>query len=605
LALAALKKFEVAAREFGEAVWLKPSAPDYHKMRGLALVGLARFDDAIAEFDGAIMLRPERPDYHYEKGLALAATNRYAEAVQEFEEALRHDPDNSDCRNNDGLALASIGQLERALSQFDEAINLNRRDPEYHDNKGNVLVDLKRDEEAVGSFDEAIKLSPKNPVYHNNKGVALNHLKRFEEAASEHETAVKLLPTEPEYHNNLGNAQTGMKKFRDAIRCHDEAIRLDPANPSYYNSRGIAYAGLREFGEALKDQDKALSMDPEDASFHEQRGMALAGLKRFDEAIKEFDKALELDPNRSEYRSNRGLALSEMRLFGEESKAHAALMKVAADADDTEAQSSAGAVLPAEPLTSGHPDEPKKDGGGEVAAPSDGESNPRSDGANEGEDEAGQPETDGVTPKPLPGDEPEAGSHSIVRPREHLNEWLVKEFDQPAKENSAADLAKWLEAGGFSHERDGGKGVGGRGGRSRITSKKQLEEWLENRGAQKPPAPLPEPPVEDEKLSPDEHLRAAILLILRILNQADENETAEERGLEVNEVRRRLLRKMGNETPSNVTAILEGLVKDGLATHMEMTYSWHRKRSTKRRYRISPAGKTILVRAIRETDRII
>jgi hypothetical protein len=143
--------------------------------------------------------------------------------------------------------------------------------------------------------------------------------------------------------------------------------------------------------------------------------------------------------------------------------------------------------------------------------------------------------------------------------------------------------------------------------RARTQKKKGLKNWLESKSPASRSDERAAQQISEEqtKALDEEHQRAAILHVVRFLNQAEEREREEDRGLEAPEVGRRLRRLMGSDTPPHVQKILEDLVKEGFAVRVELPPSWSRKHSTGVRYSITHSGKALLVRAIKETDRII
>jgi hypothetical protein len=93
--------------------------------------------------------------------------------------------------------------------------------------------------------------------------------------------------------------------------------------------------------------------------------------------------------------------------------------------------------------------------------------------------------------------------------------------------------------------------------------------------------------------------------VLRHLNQASERRTDVD-GLEFRELERTLARFWTTElSTGQIQQALQVLLQNGMvAEECAPAYAWDRRRVLGDRFRITPEGKSYLVRQIRATDRI-
>ena len=157
-----------AARQFQEAIRLKPHYADAHNNLGIVLAMNGQIAEAISQFQESIRLKPFYADVHCNLGNALGMNGQNDEAISQFQEAIRLEPDYARARNNLGIALYKKGQTDEAISQFQEAIRLK---PDYamaYLNLGVALYKQGRTDEAISQIQEAIRLKPDYTVALNN-----------------------------------------------------------------------------------------------------------------------------------------------------------------------------------------------------------------------------------------------------------------------------------------------------------------------------------------------------------------------------------------------------------------------------------------------------
>jgi len=119
VALAQLRRFVEAIREFDAVLVQQPGQADAHFNRGNALTGLGRVEEAIAAYDRALALRPNYLKALTSRGVAFQALNRNREAIADYERVLASDKNNADARHNMALASLTLGNYRLGFQQYE------------------------------------------------------------------------------------------------------------------------------------------------------------------------------------------------------------------------------------------------------------------------------------------------------------------------------------------------------------------------------------------------------------------------------------------------------------------------------------------------------
>lgn len=154
-----------AAKEFREAIRLKPGDPYAHNSLGIALDKKKDWDGAIREYRETIRFWPDNPYAHYNLGWELANKNDWDGATKEFRETIRLKPDYAGAHDNLGVALKKQNDLDGAVKEYREAIRLQPDDPDARNNLGEALEQRGDLQPALEEYRKACELDRKDPAY--------------------------------------------------------------------------------------------------------------------------------------------------------------------------------------------------------------------------------------------------------------------------------------------------------------------------------------------------------------------------------------------------------------------------------------------------------
>ena len=121
-----------------------------------------------------------------------------------------------------------------------------------------------------------------------------------------------------------------------------------------------------------------------------------------------------------------------------------------------------------------------------------------------------------------------------------------------------------------------------------------------------PPKPVAPPKVTPPRGEPTDPTWAALVEILRLLNQAESFHDDREKGLELNEIETMTLEHWSvQKGGARIPQVVGLLVRNRMVDHVNGTVrSWTRQRDFGPHYRINGEGKLFLAKYLEETQRL-
>jgi tetratricopeptide (TPR) repeat protein len=196
--------------------------------RGMVLYAQHRFDLADREFRQALAADPDNATAHAFLALCLLALDKADEALREAEEAIRHEPDLPLPHYARGHALLKKDQYREAEASAREAIRLDPTDADYRALLAQVELDRHRWPQALEAAEQGLALLPDHTACTNLRALALVQLGRRAEAAQTLGSALADDPENGYTHCNQGWALLHEGKHARALEHFREALRLEP-----------------------------------------------------------------------------------------------------------------------------------------------------------------------------------------------------------------------------------------------------------------------------------------------------------------------------------------------------------------------------------------
>lgn len=99
-----------------------------------------KFDMALKEFNQALLLAPNNASILVERGTAFNGLEKYDLAIKDFSSVIKVSPDNYLAYNNRGVAHLRKGDYTRAIKDLDKAISLDPKQPVAYLNRAGASL---------------------------------------------------------------------------------------------------------------------------------------------------------------------------------------------------------------------------------------------------------------------------------------------------------------------------------------------------------------------------------------------------------------------------------------------------------------------------------
>ncbi|HET9179051.1 MAG TPA: tetratricopeptide repeat protein [Terriglobia bacterium] len=251
-AQAALDKnqYEIAARDFSEALRECPAQPEIVIELSQAQAHLRQFDVAISSLEAYLKQQPGSVPAQVALANVYFMAQRLAEAKREAEGVLSKDPRNLAAMEIEANAEYLLGNVPAAENRLIDLLDRYPNDEDGAYMLGRIYYQEGRLDQAVGLFERVLKVNPRSYKAYDNLGLCYEASGQDEKAERYFWAAIKLVD---EQHLNddwlLGNLAELYLKQGDAQKAFALASQAADRNP--YSARNF-YLG----GKALCDLGK-------------------------------------------------------------------------------------------------------------------------------------------------------------------------------------------------------------------------------------------------------------------------------------------------------------------------------------------------------------
>ena len=165
--------FDGAIADYGQALRLDPSDPDYLNSRAAAYEAKKDIDRALADYNEAIKTSPNSIYAYNNRGAAYQKKGDFARAAADYGEVTRLQPNNIDAWSARCWVRAiSPSQTQQALSDCNTALKIKPDAADVLDTRGFVYLKLGQTDNAIKDYDAALKLDPKLAGSLYGRGIA-------------------------------------------------------------------------------------------------------------------------------------------------------------------------------------------------------------------------------------------------------------------------------------------------------------------------------------------------------------------------------------------------------------------------------------------------
>jgi len=228
LAYTLVGKYDLAIRNFTEALRIDPQSVPARQNLGVVLLQQGRAEEAVACFTPLLQDPAERPRVCANLGAAYAQLRQYDLAWQNLTEALRLDPKSSVARKNLGLLLLEQGRAEEAIAWLTPLLQEPAERPRTYANLGSAYAQLGQDDLARQHYAQALRLDPNNPSLLYHVALLLKKRGQIDQAIDQWHSVLRLAPDFPGARHNLGVTLAQKGDYYQALPHLRAACAADP-----------------------------------------------------------------------------------------------------------------------------------------------------------------------------------------------------------------------------------------------------------------------------------------------------------------------------------------------------------------------------------------
>jgi tetratricopeptide (TPR) repeat protein len=244
-----------------------------------------------------LWIRPSNPLTHLVRGVGFADDKRYAEAIKEFSFALRLAPNDADAYAGLLDSLNRSGNREEARRQAQVAIQACPNEPAVQMQMGGVLgLDGKYDE-AIERFREALRLAPDTPAAYLPLTTCLTRLGKMPQAVQAVREGLRVNPFDADLHRalaaaygSIGDLTNEVAHLRVVTQLKSDSIEM--LNNLAWILASTSNANIRNGPEAVQLAERACALTQRrEPVLLGTLAAAYAAAGRFKEAVETAEEA--------------------------------------------------------------------------------------------------------------------------------------------------------------------------------------------------------------------------------------------------------------------------------------------------------------------------
>lgn len=251
--------------------WQRPRRPlpFAYTNHAVALANLKRFPEALREFDAALRLDPNNIDAHWNRGSAWFDLGEYEKAIADYDFTAQRDPGFAIAWRGLGDAHLRLGRFIESERAFRRAVELEPTDPRGRNGLAAALASRGRLDEAVEILKSLVKDRPTFAEAWLNLGNAHLLAGRLDPAAAALDEALRLLPTYADALSSRGVVEAQRGRLDLAVERFRAALAVDPSHRASGRNLIDALLQQRRVSEALEELRRMRVAHPQDPELQE------------------------------------------------------------------------------------------------------------------------------------------------------------------------------------------------------------------------------------------------------------------------------------------------------------------------------------------------
>lgn len=191
--LVEFKNYEVAIKDYTEAIRLQPQNGSYYSKRGDTYAyQLKDYQKAIADYTEAINLEQNNAVYYSYRGYFYRSLEDYQKALEDVNRAITLNPKYAIAYRHRAFIYSGQGKYPEAISDYNEAIKLEPNEAFNWGFRGLCYRALQEHQKAVEDFTQAIIRNPQYAGFYEARALVYSRQEKYTEAIADYTMAAQL-----------------------------------------------------------------------------------------------------------------------------------------------------------------------------------------------------------------------------------------------------------------------------------------------------------------------------------------------------------------------------------------------------------------------------
>lgn len=176
------KTYELAVRDFNQAIALDPNEAMFYSNRGNIFFDLQQNEQALKDYNSCLILDSEDKDALANRGAIYGRRQQWDLALKDLTKAIELDPNFFNAYMNRAVIYGQTNRREQAISDYQTCLTL---DPGNHEILNAMAIEfqyLGNFQASIPYLTKAIKLAPSFGLYYKNRGISYQRLDKKVEA---------------------------------------------------------------------------------------------------------------------------------------------------------------------------------------------------------------------------------------------------------------------------------------------------------------------------------------------------------------------------------------------------------------------------------------
>ncbi len=290
--------FELAEREYREAIRRAEKEPRAHYLLAKALLQQKRVEEALAEASTALSIEERNPKYMVQKASILDRLKRHDEAANLMKRAIRLMPEEDEFYVQLALTLLKRDRVDEARNYLATAAGIDRKNGNIPYLLGVTFVE-KQPEKALGYLRTADQLRPKHGPTLLSMGEAFYRGNQLLDSINALTESIQADSASADAREWRARAYRDQGQYPEALLDLDQALRIRGANAGLYYDKAEVYrrwGGKEQTRNALRSYRQAVRVNRRMGKAYCRIAELQIDRGRFRQAMRAATRCVEYEP---------------------------------------------------------------------------------------------------------------------------------------------------------------------------------------------------------------------------------------------------------------------------------------------------------------------